>query len=246
MSDKTNRRTFLRDVGLTAGVTALAPAALSACNRGADTETTPEPIEPATGDAEPVAQPIQTDPLAIPQERPADWDAITFNRDRGNAGAIPESYRDSINGAEGENGHLGKHLPFIPDMEDATAPEGFLALMWGNAELGHARHPNSPTGTEGYERGHWYDWVKVRKAVQGEAQELETTFTGWPEPAEGQTGQYAVQGGGEITEDTGKNTIYLVQLPPDVAPGDTIRIHAHCLYHGEYVDFLNIPLATAG
>lgn len=244
MNDETNRRTFLRDVGLTAGAAALAPAALSACNRQGDTETTPDPIEPTTGGEEPVTNPLQTDPLAIPQTRPTDWNAITFNQRRGNAGAIPESYHESINGSEGENGHLGKHLPYMPDMEASAVPEGFIALMWGDPEVGHARHPNAPTGTAGYERGHWYDWVKVRKAVEDDAQEVETTFTGWPDPGEGQTGQYAVQGGGDINEDTGRNTIYLVQLPPDVAPGDTIRIVGHCLYHGEYVEFLNIPLVS--
>jgi hypothetical protein len=179
--------------------------------------------------------------MALPQTRPADWDAIAFNRDRGNAGAIPESYRDDINGADGENAHLGKHLPYLPTMEAGTVPAGFLALMWGNADLGHSRHPNSPVGTEGYERGHWYDWIRVRKAVEGDAQEQETTFTAWPEPGDGQSGQYAVLGGGDIRENTGKNTVYLVQLPGDVTSRDTIRIHAHCLYHGEYVDFLTLP-----
>lgn len=245
MSDETNRRAFLRDVGLTAGAVALAPSALSACNRQADTETTPDSTEPATDGVEPVAETLQADPLAIPQTRPADWNAITFNQNRGNAGAIPESYHGSINGEEGANGHLGKHLPYLPDMEASAVPDGFIALMWGNPELSHTRHPNATTGTAGYERGHWYDWVKVRKAVEGDAQELETTFTGWPEPGEGQTGQYAVQGGGEITEDSGKNTIYIVQLPPDVAPGDMIRVQGHCLYHGEYVDFLTIPSSSS-
>jgi hypothetical protein len=33
---------------------------------------------------------------------------------------------------------------------------------------------------------------------------------------------------------------FVAALPDDVAPGDTIRIYAHCLTHGEYVDFMTI------
>ena len=111
--------------------------------------------------------------------------------------------------------------------------------MWGNPELGHAKHPNA-SKSEANPIGHWYDWIRIRKAVPGEAEELQSQYSDWPGIVEGDNGAYAVSGGGEITEDGGKNTMYLAALPKDLKPGDTIRIHAHCLTHGEYVDFLTI------
>ena len=244
MSNETKRREFLRDVGVTFGTAAVAPAVLSACNRQAETETTPEPevnqIEPEVE----TAQPAQGS-LDVPTSRPSDWDVLAFNRERGNAGAIPEAFRETVNSPEGGNNFLGKHLPYLPHEGAPAAPEGFLAVMFGDASAGYPRHPASPVGTAGYEDGHWFDWVKIRKAVDGDAEEVESTFTSWPEPGEGQTGQYAVLGGGEITENAGTNTVYLVRLPADVSPGDAIRVIGHCNVHGEYVDFLTIPPAAA-
>lgn len=184
---------------------------------------------------------VSADPMAIPEARPADWDPIAFNRDRGNAGAIPVSYQDEINGADGAATHLGKHLPYVPSAFEGEVPQGMLPLMWGDPERGYARHPNAVPGPANDGEGHWYDWIRVRKATEGEAEEVETTFTGWPEQGAEGTGRYAVLGGGEITGDDGKNTVYLVRLPSDVRSGDVVRVHAHCLTHGEYVDFLTLP-----
>jgi hypothetical protein len=195
---------------------------------GSPTETT----EAGSGSA-PAA-----DPLEVPTTPPAGWDPIAFNKERGNAGAIPEGYLDDVNGPDGELKHLGKHLPYVPKVDAALVPEGYLALMWGDPDKGHAMHPNAQVGAEAYPKGHFYDWVRVRKAVADEADEVETRFAGWPEPGEAASGRYAVLGGGGITDNGGKNTIYLVKLPADVKPGDAVRIHAHCHYHGEYVDFL--------
>jgi len=173
---------------------------------------------------------------ALPVVAPAGWDPIAFNRDRGNAGAIPESYRTDINGPQGVTNHLGKHLPYVPDTTGLTVPSGVLPLMWGDADKGYARHPNSPAGDPVYPKGHWYDWVRVRKAVEGEASEVETTFASWPD-GDG----YLLATGPRLEYDAGRNTIYLVRLPADVESGDTVRVWAHCLYHGEYVDFVQVP-----
>jgi len=193
-------------------------------------------VETAAGTEAPVAENV----LEVPPARPENWDPIAFNRDRGNAGAIPESYLADVNGPDGETKHLGKHLPYVVDAAGSDVPEGYLALMWGDPSKGYAQHPNAPEGAEAYPRGHWYDWVRVRKAVAGDAEEIETGFSSWPEPGAGDTGRYLVAGGGSIEENGGKNTIYLVKLPPDVKPGDTVRIWAHCRYHGEYVDFVEV------
>ncbi|HJK98607.1 MAG TPA: hypothetical protein RMF84_15390 [Polyangiaceae bacterium LLY-WYZ-14_1] len=158
---------------------------------------------------------------------------------RGNAGAIPESYLDEINGPDGDTEHLGKHLPYLAGIDAEVVPAGMVALMWGNPENGHARHPNAAPTADNPE-GHWYDWIRIRKAVEGDAEETESRYRGWPEAENPADGAYAVKGGGEITADGGRNTIYLAQLPADVRPGDTIRIHAHCLTHGEFVDFLAV------
>lgn len=237
MSDQ-SRREFIRNASVGAGCAVLVPSVVSCASRTTPPEdaTEPAPVAPEQTAEAPASM---ADPMAVPMTRPEGWDPIAYNRDRGNAGAIPESYQDDINGPDGVNAHLGKHLPFVPD--GVETPEGFLSIMWGDPSLGHVRHPNSPVETEGYERGHWYDWVRVRKAVEGEAEELESTFTDWPELGEGDSGRYAVLGGGEMSEDGGRNAIYQARLPSDVASGDLVRIYAHCRYHGEYVDFLTLP-----
>ncbi|MBW2257139.1 MAG: hypothetical protein JRI25_21445 [Deltaproteobacteria bacterium] len=240
-----DRREFLAKLTLTTGGLLLLPLAAS-CGGGSEEVTDaadpgpPEPTEP-TGPAEPVATPEATKDLpAVPLVEPDGWDPIAFNKTRGNAGAIPESYHASINGPDGDTAHLGKHLPFVPQVDASVVPAGMLALMWGDPAKGHARHPNAPKGDAKLPKGHFYDWVRVRKATEGEAEEVETTFADWPEKGDGDAGGYAVLGGGDITDDGGKSTIYLVKLPADVAPGDRVRIYAHCLYHGEYVDFLTL------
>lgn len=178
--------------------------------------------------------------LPLPTVRPADWEPLAFNRKRGNAGAIPKTYLADINGADGDKKHLGKHLPFVPQVDAKLIPAGYIAVMWGDPAKGHARHPNAPKDTSKSYRGHWYNWVKVRKAVEGAAEELQNTYPDWPGTAPDNKTQFAALGGGDIAADGGKNTIYLVKLPPDVKAGDTIRLWGHCLYHGEYVDFLTI------
>ena len=176
----------------------------------------------------------------VPLTKPADWDPIEFNRLRGNAGAIPLSYLEDINGPDGEKKYLGQHLPYIPKINPSPAPKGFVALLWGDPSKGYARHPQAPPDPSAKFQGHWFDWIRVRKATAGTNQEIESKYTNWPVPNPSDSGSYAVLGGGNITADEGKNTIYLAALPKGVVPGDTVRIWAHCRLHGEYVDFIKI------
>lgn len=245
MSQRTTRRDFLKKLAIASSAVVLVPT-VSACKSGKE-ETTPDatPTDTTGTDTTPESQPAKpTEPqamLEVPQTMPEGWDPVDYNRTRGNQGAIPESYLDDINGPAGTEKHLGKHLPYVPAKVDASlVPAGFLALMWGDPEKGYAKHPNAPRNDSNNNEGHWYNWIKVRKAVEGEAEELQSSYTEWPGTS-GDENKYAVMGGGDITEDGGKNTIYLAAIPTDVKPGDTIRIHAHCLTHGEYVDFMTIP-----
>jgi hypothetical protein len=172
---------------------------------------------------------------------PEAWDAVAWNRVRGNAGAIPDTYLPDINGPDGDAQHLGKHLPWVPADIAASTP-GMLPILWGDPEKGHARHPNAVRAEANGWEGHWYNWIRVRKAAEGDdVEELESRYSDWPGTAPEDTGAYAVFGDGDITEDGGKNTIYLAALPSDVRSGDLVRIWAHCLTHGEYVDFVRVP-----
>ena len=101
------------------------------------------------------------------------------------------------------------------------------------------RHPNAAKTADNPE-GHWYNSIKIRKAVEGPAEELESSYLDWPGQEPASTGSYAVFGGGKMDDDGGKNAIYLAKLPAGLQSGDTVRIHAHCLTHGEYVDFLTL------
>jgi len=217
----TDRREFLKQVATVAGGVVLLPV-VTACSSAQE----------QGGKAGAYASP--------PQTKPEGFDPIAYNKARGNKGAIPESYLDDINGPDGKLKHLGKHLPYVPTLEGAEVPAGFMALMWGDASKGYAKHPNAPKNESNNNEGHWYNWIRVRKAIDGEAEELKSEFHGWPDVVEGDSGKYAVQGGGEITADAGKNTVYLVGMPQDVKPGDTVRIWAHCLTHGEYVDYITV------
>ncbi|MDJ0762520.1 MAG: hypothetical protein QNJ97_05970 [Myxococcota bacterium] len=231
------RRAFLKELAAFTGGMAIAPMVVSCGGgqKGAIPPAKPDEVKP------PVTVDTKgSDPDAIPLVQPVDWDPLVFNRKRGNAGAIPASYHADINGPDGVNKHLGKHLPYIPELPEGLVPNGYLPLMWGNPELGYARHPNAPKGDPAYPEGHWYNWVLVRKAVDQDVEEVHSQFTSWPEPGDDQSGQFAVFGGGDITADSGKNTVYLVALPKDVTKGDLIRVYGHCLYHGEYVDFVTI------
>ncbi|MFT6627894.1 MAG: hypothetical protein ACJA1R_001154, partial [Flavobacteriales bacterium] len=178
---------------------------------------------------------------AVPMAQPPRWDAVTFNRVRGNAGAIPASYLDDINGPDGDTNHLGKHLPYVPELDAQTLPAGMIAIMWGDPNKEHARHPNAPRNEANNNEGHWYNWIRISKATDADREEVQSTYTDWPGIGSGASGAYAVHGDGSLEDEGGKNTIYLAALPSDVGSGDTIRIYAHCLTHGEYVDFLTLP-----
>lgn len=220
MSPRPNasRREFLRLTTL-AGATVLAPASFG-CVKDEETQS-PE-----------------KNALSIPKQAPADWNPIAFNKTRGNQGAIPKSYHESINGADGDAKHLGKHLPYT--VTHPEIPAGSIALMWGDPSKGHAKHPNAAKSDKNPE-GHWYNWIRVRKATDGEAQEVESKYSAWPIIGGRDNGAYLAQQGKDPAADSGKSTIYLAKLPAEVKPGDLVRIHAHCLTHGEYVDFLKVP-----
>lgn len=178
--------------------------------------------------------------LQVPLAKPADWNAVDFNRIRGNAGAAPLTYLEDINGPDSEKKYIGQHLPYVPKSNPPPVPNGFIALMWGDPSKGYARHPAAPPDPGTQFKGHWFDWIRIRKATAADSPEVESRYGGWPQPNPGDSGAFAVLGGGDIKADEGRNTVYLAALPKDVKPGDTIRIWAHCLQHGEYVDFLTL------
>jgi len=212
-------------------------------------EVTPEAPPPAPEDL--CAQLPQAEPaadlLAVPLVPGEAWDPIAFNRIRGNAGAIPPTYLDDVNGPDGTAVHLGKHLPYLvprPEGVDLEDPAQWLAIMWGDPSLGYTPHPNAPRSATNHYEGHWYNWIQIRKAIDGPADEVTTRFSDWPTQGANDDptlGIYASAAPHIITDDAGVHTIYLVRLPADVVSGDTVRIWAHCLTHGEYVDFLQVP-----
>jgi len=235
MQQEESRRDFLKQLAGATSAVVLAPTIVG-CGRTGGSPQAQAEGEPTGGGEDTVAGHA---PLAVPRVKPADWDPVAFNKARGNAGAIPESYRDDINGPDGDAKHLGKHLPYVAETDPGRVPAGMVALMWGDPAKGHARHPNARRSEDNPE-GHWYNWIRIRRAVDGDAQEAESRYRGWPDVEQPGDGAYTVKGGGDITADGGKNTIYLARLPDDVRPGDMVRIHAHCLTHGEYVDFLTV------
>jgi hypothetical protein len=220
-----NRREFLKTTAAGAGLLLLTPVVTS-CG-GATVATESEP-------------PVASEIPPLPTSRPSDWDPVSFNRVRGNAGAIPEVYRAAINGPDGATKHIGKHLPYLVTIDPELVPAGYVAIMWGDASKGYAQHPNSARNDETGFAGHWFSWVRIRKATDGAAEEQETNFDNWPVPGNENAGAFAVLGGGDIGEDSGKRTVYLAQLPSDIAPGDTIRVWGFCLNHGEYADFVTL------
>lgn len=223
-----NRRDFLKGLAAVTGGFVLLPS-VTACKpkAGAKTDKKGATTKPSG------------DTASIPIDQPKDWDPIKFNKDRGNKGSIPKTYHASINGPDGDKKHLGKHLPYQAKLDAKLVPGGFIALMWGDPSKGYAKHPNSPK-TEKNKEGHWYNWIKVRKAEKGKHEELQSTYSSWPAIGEGDNGSYVAFGGGKVEDDSGKNTVYLAKLPADVKKGDTVRIWAHCLTHGEYIDFLTV------
>lgn len=229
--DDTKRRQFLKHLAAATGAAVVAPIAIT-CG-GGRCRATAAPSEQSNG-----RQTRSEADSDIPLTIPDDWNPIEFNRQRGNKGAIPDTYLADINGPEGELKHLGKHLPYIPEVDPSLAPDHTIPIMWGDPKKGYAMHPNSPKGDPSYPRGHFFDWVRVRKATDADAEEVTSTYSNWPETASSDSGKLAAEGNGSLEENTGKNTVYLLKLPRDVSAGDPIRIYGHCLYHGEYVDFI--------
>ena len=241
-----NRREFVQSLAAATGAAVLLPSVTSCKKKDEDkpapkTEAkTKEPTPPKTEEKAPVEAKQPAAPAEPPLAKPEGWDPVAYNKERGKAGAIPESYWPSIEGPDGDNKHLGKHLPYQPKLEAKLLPDGFIALMWGDPDKGHAKHPNAPKGPDNNNEGHWYNWIKLRKADEGEAEELQSSYSDWPNTGEGDNGQYVAFGGEDITADGGKNTVYLAALPEGLKAGDTVRVWAHCLTHGEYVDFLTL------
>ena len=215
LNHKIHRKEFLRDVAFYAGSAVLVPV-VSVC------------------------KPSKSEALEIPNKKPADWNPVKFNRDRGNAGAIPKSYLKDINGPNGVKTHIGKHLPYIPKLKKARSVDGFLPIMWGDPSRGYVQHPNAPRDDKKNFEGHWYDWIRIRKSSSKPTAELKSVYSNWPEITESDNGGYLPFEGKDITKDSGKNTIYLAALPSDVRKGDLIRIYAHCKTHGEWVDFIEV------
>ena len=238
MTDGLKRREFVKQLAAATGGVIVLPSVFS-CG-GSPTAVQVSQTGPVD---EPIAEPVVevADDSQLPTTRPESWDPLGFNRERGNLGAIPLDYREAINGPDGDAKHLGKHLPYIPKVDGKLVPPGYLPVMWGDPSLGYAQHPNAAKDSETYPLGHFYTWVKIRKATDQPADELESRFGDWPESAEGDSGRYAPLGPGNIEDNSGKGTIYLVKLPEDVAPGDSVRVWGNCQYHGEYLDFAEVP-----
>lgn len=229
MENETKRRDFLKQLAAVTGGVVLAPWAVSACAPA---------VTYKRADGLGAAGPVKT-PMAVPQVKPADWNAIDFNKKRGIAGAVPKSYLADITGPDGEKKHLGKHLPYLPSVDAKLIPAAHLAVMWGDPNKGYTQHPNAPKDDAKQYPGHWYNWVRVRRAVEGPTEEVQSTFVDWPgQGAEAK--KFIGFGGADIRADSGKNTVYLVKLPKDAKPGDTLRVWGHCLTHGEFVDFIAI------
>lgn len=177
----------------------------------------------------------------IPQEKPKNWNAVEFNINRGiYGGKIPKSYHKEIQGEDGIKKHLGKHLPYVPALKEGRVPKGYLPVMFGDVHKRYAAHPNAPKSKEDKD-GHWYTWIKVRKSTPAAASEVTTWFENWPNCSKSATAKYMPYKGDDITEDGGRNTIYLVKLPEDVKSGDIVRVWGYCINHGEYIDFLEVP-----
>ncbi len=180
------------------------------------------------------------DPLAVPAQKPAAWDPVAYNTARGAAGAIPAAYMKDIGGEDGVNKHLGKHLPYVPaNLPEDRKVAGRLPIMWGDPAQNHAKHPNAPKSEKNPE-GHWYNWIRIAKDGD-EASQVETVFDNWPQCSEGVNGRLVGCVDPDPAAEDGKNSVYLAILPAGIKAGDTVRIWAHCLTHGEYVDFMTVP-----
>lgn len=178
-------------------------------------------------------------PAGVPLVKPSDWDVVAFNTARGDAGAIPASYMAKIKAADGLPKHLGKHLPYLPKNVPADrAKDGYVSIMWGDPSLGYTMHPNAPKSEKNPE-GHWYNWIRV--TIEGnEGSEVETKFDDWPKCTDAVKGMIIGLEDADPSVNGGKNSVYLAQVPTAAKSGDTLRIWAHCLTHGEYVDFVKL------
>lgn len=163
----------------------------------------------------------------IPISRPANFNPIQFNLDRGLAGAIPSAYHASITGVDGPLVHIGKHMAYIAPIDRAMVPSGYVALMMGEFAKGYTRHGATAT--------HWYDWIAIRKEGSAYGTIITSSFPAWPSVTDNM-----VFGGGLITDAAGINTVYLARLPADVKAGDTLCVMAHCNIHGEYVSYITV------
>lgn len=224
-NSKSNRRTFLQQ----SAVAGLALPTLGSVISGCASTATPASAPAVTGGT----------PAGVPITRPSTWDVVAFNTARGDAGAIPASYMEKIKAADGLPQHLGKHLPYLPSGVPADrVPADYLSIMWGDPKLGYTMHPNAPK-SESNPEGHWYNWVRV--ALEGnEGSQVETRFDDWPKCTDAVKGQLVGFEDPDPSVNGGKNSIYLAQLPAGAKSGDVLRIWAHCLTHGEYLDFVTL------
>lgn len=226
------RREFITRLATATGAVVLAPV-VQACGG-----STPKPESAPTGHASETVVEVLSVP--VPLAKPEGWDPIVYNRERGNAGAIPASYLPAVNAADGVQNALGKHLPYIPQIDASLVPAGYIAIMWGDESKGYARHPNAVPGPKNENKGHWFNWIRLRKATDGTAEETESLFSAWPQTQTSDNGRFTSDNGGDVQANDGKDTVYLVALPPGAHPGDELRVYGNCLTHGEYVDFLTI------
>ncbi len=215
------RRTFMKEMAAAASVAGavfLLPSLTSCSSDGSRT--------------------VAGDPLALPKVKPARWNAVAYNKDRAFAGGAPATYHSAIAGPDGDKKHVGKHLPYLPTFD--KTPDGYLAVMFGDESKGYARHPNSAAVPELDDAGHWYDWIEIRKATEGQAKVVKSSYSSWPLNAQGDNGQLASFTGKDLSDNKGRDTVYLAALPSDVKPGDTIRVTGHCKMHGDWTDFFTI------
>jgi hypothetical protein len=243
----TDRREFLKDaamvsssavlLGVAACKTAATPAPETAAKQAAASET-----EGAKEAMVAKATEFFAGPDAPPTAKSANWDAVQYNIARGKLGYIPSAYMAQILATDGIKNQLGKHLPYVPALSPSIQKEGYLPVMWGDPQLGYAQHPNGPKAADNPE-GHWYNWIRITK--EGDAGSLvETRFDNWPTVSSEVNGLYKPLSGKDVTLDGGRNTVYLAELPPGLQDGDTVMVWAHCLTHGEYVDFVTLPAGS--
>lgn len=239
------RRSFIEGAARTGLIVPLAtPLIVSGCKseeKSDHGEGAPESKPASQPGSAPSSKPSVTGglPAGVPLVKPTDWDAIAFNTARGKAGAIPESYIDDITGPDGVKKHLGKHLPYQPgSIPKDRMLESYLAIMWGDPSKGYTMHPNAPKSEKNPE-GHWYDWIRVARTTD-DSSEIETRFDNWPKPTDAVKGRIVGAKAKDPADNGGKNTVYLTQLPPGAKSGDVLRVWAHCLTHGEYIDFITL------